>query len=206
MKYKWLTQNLDIIQHVVKEIHIPTNDIRAGAYGDGYGYPETGYYPDYSEYTNYVNVYYNHNDYSDYNNYCVINCELKCEVNQFVSHWINSTINEPNLEYIYAYQYNNIVDYLVKAKTYINNAVDANNLGESYKITFDLNKCTVSDVYYGINFNKLKDAIEKFINGATNIQNKLPNQDYILKVDMENLISIANNLQIPPTIPKNYEA
>lgn len=211
MPSSWLTEDLDISALAIGNIKSKASKIRlANVYGDQYGYPESGYYPDYYDYSRYANYddygnYANYNDYSDYSNYCVIHCELKCQVNQFVSHWINKTFSyTDNLDYIYARQYNELIDYLIAAKNYINKAVEDNNLDNSFKITLTVDKVTASDIYYGIDFNELNDNIQKFINGATNISEKTALDDFILQQDMNTLKTIANELKIPNTIPKSY--
>lgn len=211
MPSSWLTEDLNIDALVIPNIKSKIPTIRlAASYGDGYGYGESGYYPDYSEYSRYGNYdnygnYGNYGNYSDYNNYCVIHCQLKCQVNQFVSHWINKTFSyTDNLDYIYARQYNELIDYLIAAKDYINKAVTDNNLDNSFKITLTVDKVTASDIYYGIDFDSLNNNIQKFINGATNISKKTALEDPILKQDMETLQTVANKLKIPNTIPISY--
>ena len=173
-----------------------------------YGEYVDGYYPDYNEYlvtyySNYANSSGGYDDtyHAAYTAKCRQQCQFQCEVNQFVNDSISTFAYTDEIDYILASHYNDLVDYINTAATFVNSLVTYYNLDSSYSIDISLNNITISDIYRANNFNLINEAINKFIDGITNILAKITSIDYINKNDMITLEEILNQIKIPPTTP-----
>lgn len=169
-----------------------------------YGEYIDGYYSDYNEYlvTYYTNYNNSSGDYqATYTARCRQQCQFQCEVNQFINHYTSTFAYTDQIDYILTSHYNDLVNYINTAATYVNSLVTKYNLDASYNINITLNTVTMSDIFTANNFNIINTSINKFIDGITNILAKVSTIDYINANDMDTLKNILNQIKIPPTTP-----
>lgn len=161
-----------------------------------YDYDKYSKYSKYGQYTKYAEYsQYSKNSYYDYTNSCVRNCQIcntcqsKCEINQFVSHYIGNFNYSDDLVYIEASNLNDLVNYI-------------NQAAKEALLTIDLtdNKVVVTDIVNHTSFSVVNDAINQFIDGTTNLENKVGGET-ALKKEMQQLKLILDQIKIPDTIP-----
>ena len=171
-------------------------------------YEHMGGHSVYLNYDNWTN-YTAHSEYGDYNNTCVNICQIcntgqaKCDINQYISYWINQFDYASTNDLIKAENYNKLITYINNAANWMNGLIDKYSLDENLKVTpFNQNaKVNISDIYEATDFNIINDKINNFINGVTNIINKVQNQDLIKKEDMDTFKTVLNQIKISRTIP-----
>lgn len=171
-------------------------------------YEHMGGHSVYLNYDNWTN-YSAHSNYNNYNNACVIACQIcntgqaKCDVNQYISYWINPFDYDSENDIIKVTNYNILITYINNAANWMNALIDKYSLDPNLKVEAinENNKVSISDIYEANDFNLINNKINEFINGLTNILAKNPHEDFIEENDMNIFKNILNQIQLSRTIP-----